>query len=431
MEIVIFGAGYVGTVTGACLAKLGHRITFVDPNMSKVEAINAGKTPVLEPGLENLLQEGLQTGSLNAKHILEDDLLEADMVMIAVATPSHLNGILQLATLTHVLETIRDAVINRTRPLTVVIRSTVHFLALRRLMHMCQLANHPIISLVVNPEFLRESTAVEDFFHAPICVAGGDNSDHVASVLSLYEQTCSKRFAVDLETASLLKYACNAFHALKIAFTNEIASLCDLVNINPLELMEIFCQDEVLNCSRSYLKPGFSFGGSCLPKDLRSLLSLGRELGESMPLLSTILPSNQLRFQTMIEKILQSNHSSLAILGLSFKKNSDDLRESPFVELVEILAGKGIKLKIFDRDVQTRRLLGSNLIAFNTRTAHLAPCLQDSLAKTLEGCDGIVICKNFIDDVLIDFIEENNIPVYDLGYFLMQKTSREENRCFV
>ena len=425
MNIVLFGAGYVGTVTGACLAHCGHRIVFIDSNPLKVKAINAAKSPIFEPHLDQLITQGAQNGLLIAKQHATNDLANADLVMIAVPTPALFNGILQLDYVKNVLQSIMQAAENRKDQLVVAIRSTIHPLALRRLLQELQLEKSQI-SIVVNPEFLRESTAVNDFFHPPFCIAGGDDKSTVEYVLSVYEGICPNQFAIDLESACLIKYACNAFHALKIAFANEIGSICESLGTDPIQLMNIFCQDQILNCSSAYLRPGFAFGGSCLPKDLRSLLSLGRELEEPLPLLTSILPSNQLRLQKMLAQILQAEHKNLAILGMSFKKNNDDLRESPFVELIEHLVGKGIKIRIFDPDVQPQRLMGSNLEAFNIRFKHLLSYLKNCLNETLDRCDGIVLCKDICNHELVAYQQRHSVPLYDLQYSLPQQQKYTE-----
>lgn len=418
-KIVIFGAGYVGTITGACLAKCGgHSVTFIDPNAEKVEALNAKRTPIAEPQLEPLIREGVENGFITAFTDIGDTILEADIAMIAVGTPTTSDGLPQLDSLQSVLITLRHAAEKRKRPLIVSIRSTVPPNALRHLVRECLGDKNLNISVVVNPEFLRESTAVHDFFHAPFCIVGGDDLTAVNTILSLYKEICPKRFAVSFESACLLKYTCNAFHALKIAFTNEIASICESLEVNPIELMKVFCEDQSLNCSSAYLKPGFAFGGSCLPKDLRALLSLGQNLGEPLPVLSAILPSNRHRFQSMIEKILNGNHKCLAVLGISFKKNTDDIRESPFVELIEQLDSKGIGLKIYDPDVQPEILLGSNRQMFIQRMEHLIPMIKNDLQSALEGCDGLILCKDLLSAQFFNQLKDEAIPIYDLNYCL-------------
>jgi GDP-mannose 6-dehydrogenase len=411
MNILIFGAGYVGTVTGACLAHCGNIITFIEPNETKVDMLNRGESPILEPRLEEYIQQGLSNNRLRATTSIDLEIEKVDLAMIAVATPSTFNGSLQIEHVHNVINTLKEATRNRSRQLPVVIRSTIHPNALKSIKNACSDSN---LSLVINPEFLRESTAVSDFFNAPFCVAGGEDPQSVDLVLSLYKEICQKRYVLELDAACMLKYACNAFHALKIAFANEVGSLCEALNIDSVKLMQVFCEDNQLNCSKAYLKPGFSFGGSCLPKDLRALLSLGRELEEQLPLLSAILPSNQHRFQRAVAEILHEDHQKLAIIGMSFKKNNDDLRESPFVEMIEYLIGKGIQVKIYDPDVKPDRLLGSNLKNFTYRYGHLARYIHSDLKDVLQGCDGIIFCKDFEKNQILDYIQQHSVPFYDL-----------------
>lgn len=417
-NLVIFGAGYVGTVTGACFAKCGHKITFIDPDLQKVAMIKQKKSPLFEPQLEELLRDGIEKGLIDAKGKLGREILEADSVMIAVAVPTTKEGIQDVSFLSDVFDVLKVAAEARKSPLVVSIRSTLLPDAYRELKKRYE---SPSISIVINPEFLRESTAIDDFFHPPFCVAGGGDLMAVNSILSLYKDICPKRFAVSAETACLLKYACNAFHAAKITFTNEMASVCESLEVNPLELMEIFCEDKVLNCSSSYFKPGFSFGGSCLGKDLRALLKFGNETGNSLPLLSSIVPSNQSRFQVVTEKITSGNHQRLAIFGLSFKKNSDDLRESPFVDLIERLDQAGILLHIFDPDVKLERLTDANHQLFLQRLGHLVESIKKDIPSTLAHCDGVILGKDLLDESLVQQLKNEGVIIYDLGYFISAK----------
>ena len=415
-KIIIFGAGYVGCVSGGCWAKCGHKITFIEPNEDKIVIINGKKSPVLELHLDELIQQGVEVGLIEAKSKLGEEILDADIAMIAVGTPSTEEGLPQLDFLENVLSELEIATKKRTKPLIVCIRSTILPTTFRDLKK-----KYINLTIVVNPEFIRESTAVDDFFHPALCVAGGDDSVAVNTVLSLYENICQKRFAVSGESACLIKYACNAFHATKIAFTNEIATLCDSLGMDSVELMETFSEDSVLNCSSAYFKPGFSFGGSCLGKDLRALISAVDREGGVSPLLSAILPSNQYRFQKIAETILQGHHGALAVLGMSYKMNSDDLRESPFLELINFLYQKGISLRVFDPDVRQEQLVGENHEILTQQFEYLIPSIKSDLSSTLEGCDGVVVCKDLLEESYRKKLMEEGIPIYDLGYFFKQK----------
>lgn len=410
-KIVIFGAGYVGLVTGSCLTKYGHHITFVETNSEKVAHLQNKKMPIFEPQLEELFCQGLEKGLIEVRCAPGVEICEADMAIIAVATPTNEAGEPQLQAVEQVLTQIASAMEKRKKNLIVSIRSTLLPNAFRRLQSACE-AQSPQIALVMNPEFLRESTAVKDFCHPPFCIAGGDDPDAVKRVLDLYEEISPKRFELSGESACLLKYACNAFHATKIAFANEISSICESLEIDPVEVMDIFSQDTHLNLSAAYLRPGFAFGGSCLIKDLRALLSLE----EQTPLLSAILPSNQCRFHKTLQAILKGNHKQLAILGMSFKKNSDDVRDSPYVELIEMLHQEGLSLKIYDADIDREKLKRSH-----QRIHPFLPFLEEDLAVALEGCDGIVLCKDYLDAPVLQEILSTGIVVYDLGYYQEKK----------
>lgn len=415
-KIIIFGAGYVGCVSGACLAKCGHKVTFIDPDKDRVNALNEKKSPIFESHLEELICQGVERGLIEAKCTLSEEILEADIAFIAVQTPTNEQGIQQLDCLENVLNTLYKVANKRKKPLIVSIRSTLLPASFQKLKKDC-IKNNAYISLVVNPEFLRESTAVNDFFHPPFCIAGGDDFNAVQTVLSLYEHISKKQFAVNAETACMLKYTCNAFHATKIAFANEISHICASTDVNPVQLMEIFCEDKTLNCSSSYLRPGFCFGGPCLVKDLKALISINDSPEDSLPLLSAILPSNQHRFQIVVDKILQGNHCNLAILGMSFKMNSDDVRESPFVHLIERLNQEGIPLSIFDPDIRLERL--SNCYD------HLVPLITNDVSSALEKSDGVVLCKKLLNENQMRQLKNAGITIYDLGYFSLRENVNE------
>lgn len=421
-KIVLLGAGYVGLVSGSCLAYCGHTVTFVDLDAQRVDLINQKTSPINEPGLQELIAQGIDNGNLTAQSALGAEILDADIAMIAVATPTSEDGVAQLDAMRKVLSDLNAATAQRTTPLPVAIRSTILPTALRAL-EKEYIDPNSCISLVVNPEFLRESTAIEDFLNPPFCVVGGDDATAVQTVLSLYENISPKLFAVTVETGCLLKYACNAFHAIKVSFANEIATICDSLEITPVELMNLFVADTRLNCSAAYLKPGFSFGGSCLKKDLLALVSFAKSLGESLPLLSAAVPSNRYRFNKGLDAILQGNHRRLAILGISFKKNSDDLRDSPFVELIERLIQEEIVVQVFDPDVTITRLTGDSRAIATRRIDGLSSLMHYDLESVLDGCDGVVLCKNLLSSTLAQQLQEANIPIYDLGYFLTNQSA--------
>lgn len=419
-KIAIFGAGYVGLVTGSCLAQYGHEITFIETNREKVAILENKKIPFFEPQLEELFCSGIDKGLIELRCAPGREIFEADIVIVAVQTPTNDAGEPQLQAVEDVLSKIVSLIEKRKHSLVVSIRSTILPEAFKRLERFCE-EHSSEISLVMNPEFLRESTAVRDFFHPPFCVAGGSDPNAVKAVLDLYEEISPKRYALSGESACLLKYASNAFHAVKIAFANEMGSICESLEIDPVEVMEIFSQDTNLNVSSAYLRPGFSFGGPCLGKDLRALLSCGKTMGEPLPLLTSILPSNQCRFQRALDAIMKGNHKHLAILGVSFKKNSDDIRDSPFLDLIEALHQKGVSMNIYDPDIDFEKLKTTNRELFDQRFHHLLPLVRYDLHSTLAGCDGVVLCKDFVESAIIKEIKKFGIPVYDLGYHTSRK----------
>ncbi len=406
-NIVIFGAGYVGCVTGACLSKLGHEITFIDPDLTKIALLNQGKSPILEPHLEELLTLGKESGLIHAQKDIEHVLLKADIAMIAVQTPTGSDNTPQTDFIEDVLTLLQRETRNRAKPLIISIRSTIPPTLIRQLYNSYFGEVNKNIALVVNPEFLRESTAVDDFFTPPFCVVGGDDIDTVNKVLSLYTNITSNCVATSLETACLLKYACNAFHATKITFANEMATLSKSLGADPIEMMNIFCQDKILNCSSAYLKPGFSFGGSCLSKDLQALVSLGNSYENELPLLSAIIPSNEAHFERKAKEILQGNHQNLAILGVTFKKDSDDVRESPFLRLIDHLKNNSVTLHLYDPDLTDPSKL---------QIEHLLPWIQDDLNSVLKGCDGVVLCKDLLPKSTLQKLQNQSIPIYKLSY---------------
>ena len=404
-KIIIFGAGYVGSVTGACLSKMGHEITFIDPDQTKIAVLKDGRSPVAEPNIEELLKSGIKLGLIHAQEALKDELFKADIAMIAVQTPANSDNTPRTEYIENVLEILQKSLREKAKPLIICIRSTIPPTLIRELHRNYFGEGNQNVALVVNPEFLRETTAIHDFFNPPFCIAGGDNIDAINTILSLYEEITPYCIGTSLETASLLKYASNAFHATKIAFANEMASLSESIGVNPTEMMTIFCQDKILNCSAMYLKPGFSFGGSCLEKDLHALVSLGNAYHNSLPLLSSLIPSNEARFQKKTEEILKGNHQNLAVIGLTFKKNSDDLRESPFLRLIDRLKIEGIRLRLYDPDLKE---------SSKGQLNDLLPFFYNDIDSALEGCDGVVICKDVMPKEIVEELKNQSMTIYNL-----------------
>lgn len=422
MKVTVFGAGYVGCVTAGCLAKMGHFVTILDVVQSKVDAVRKGRSPVLEPGLEELIGAGVASGRLGAERAAADgeaSLLQSEMAIICIGTPSQPNGVIDTRALKRVLQSIAGGAIGRVAPLTVMVRSTALAPMLRQVLAETQPSQGADkLRLVISPELLRETTAIADFFNPPLVVAGGDDPAAVDHALSLYEGIQGPRFKVSLETASMLKYCCNAFHALKIAFANEIDTLAALIGADGQQVMGLMVQDKVLNISPAYLRPGFGFGGSCLPKDLKALEALAREHHQPLPLLSSILPSNRQRIEQALELILSRPARRLGFIGLSFKKGSDDLRDSPYVELVERLLGKGFEVRIYDSDLDPQRLVGANMAHVMERLPHLARILVNSPEEACARTEAIVVAKHLLKWEVLQALLPNGVVIYDLDRML-------------
>jgi GDP-mannose 6-dehydrogenase len=393
MRIALFGLGYVGCVTAACLAKQGHTVVGADISTLKVEAFASGSSPIVEPSLPEMLGEAKERGLLSATTNVPEALDNADIIMVCVGTPSRRTGELDLSALIEVVETIGSYLHLAGDYPTIVIRSTMLPGTLRRqLLPRIEAASHRRLGedfdLVHCPEFLRETTAVADFYNPPFSVVGILHEDGGWRAAELFNFLSSPMHVVAAETAEALKYACNAFHALKVVFTNEIARVLDGVGIDPRPVMDLFVKDDSLNLSSKYLRPGFAFGGSCLPKDVAAFTHLARQVDQSIPMLSSILPSNNVHIEQAIERVLSTAEPTVALLGLSFKAGTDDVRESPYVKLVEGLLAKGLQVRIYDPSLRPGDLVGSNLNFALERLPHLSRLLVDDLDEALEsaGC---------------------------------------------
>jgi GDP-mannose 6-dehydrogenase len=395
MKVAVFGLGYVGTVTAAVLASNGHDVWGVDVDTAKVDVVTAGKSPVVEPDLDRLVAAGVAAGQLHATTDLSAALDGAELSLVCVGTPSSPTGSTDLR---YVLRAVRDIAdtlaAGAAAPCgrhAVVVRSTVPPGTIEQ--HVApliadRLAATPLeVGTGMCPEFLREGSAIADFYDSPLTVVG-TNDQHVGDtmqrLLSFLE--CPVR-VVTTRNAEGLKYACNAFHATKVSFANELGRLFRLLGVDARQVMEMFCEDTKLNLSANYLAPGFAFGGSCLPKDLRSLLYLARMNCIDLPLLAGTLATNELSIDDVVNRVLATDAHSVALLGLSFKMDSDDLRESPYVDLAETLIGKGFDVRIYDPLVDTSRLVGANRQYLIAKLPHVQRAMQPSAAEALVGAD--------------------------------------------
>jgi GDP-mannose 6-dehydrogenase len=391
-SIAVLGLGYVGCVTAACLAKLGHRVFGVDKDETKVASILAGRAPFYEPGLEEVVRETVAAGRLSAGVDLGSGLADADIALICVGTPSARNGNLSLEQLERVIGDIRDCLPGRNRPLILAVRSTV-FPGTTEELTGALLRENPLLSVVANPEFLREGVAVRDFLEPSLVVVGGSDPGAVRKVADIYAPLDMEPCLVSLRTAEMIKYCCNAFHALKIAFANEVGALAERLCIAPHEVMETLCRDTRLNISPAYLKPGFAFGGSCLPKDLRALTYRAMRLDLKLPLLESVLPSNQRRLERAVDQVLDFPGGRIGVFGLAFKEDTDDLRESPVVAAIEQWVGRGREVRIYDPHIRLDLIYGSNRSFILSVLPHIGKLLCPGLDDLLAWCDCLVVTQ--------------------------------------
>jgi GDP-mannose 6-dehydrogenase len=420
MNIAIVGLGYVGAVSAACLADSGHYVWGVDVNAEKVRIINEGRSPIVENGLADKIGDAKGAGRLHATVNIEEALRETELCFVAVATPSRPSGQIDPAHLFRACNQIADALKKIGKKQTVAVRSSILPIIFDECRKIFDSVSPGLAELCVNPEFLREGTAIRDFQKPPFILIGTDSANAEAALRSLYCKQRSPVFVLRSRDALMVKYASNAFHALKVAFANEIAAVCEQSGVDAEAVMNVFCSDSALNISRRYLMPGFAFGGSCLPKDLRAILYAGKHLDLQLPLVNAILSSNQEVIERAFEKIRATGKHRLALIGLSFKPNTDDLRESPYVDLAERLLGKGYDLRIYDPNVVTARLTGANKEYIDAVIPHLSRLLVGSLPE-LADAELIIIGHHF--EGLDGLLARTNASVLDLAGTTMETHS--------
>ena len=396
MKVSVFGLGYVGSVSAASFAADGHTVVGVDVNPDKVASLNEGRSPIVEMGLDELIRDTAANGSLRATTDTKEAVHVTDLSLLCVGTPSRKNGSLDLSYLERVSEQIGDALKDKDTYHVVVVRSTVlpgttHDIVIPALERTSGKKYGTGFGVTVNPEFLREGTAIDDFRNPPLTLVGHNYATDAEPTQALYGKVEAPMVTTSIRTAEMIKYSSNTWHALKVVFANEIGNLCKRVGIDSHEVMDIFCQDEKLNLSSYYMKPGFAFGGSCLPKDVRALQYRAKEVDLDMPVIQAILGSNQLQIQHALDQIMESGKKRVGLLGFSFKAGTDDLRESPIVILAEALLGKGYQLKIYDKNVSIARLVGANKDYINTQIPHLSSLLCETIDEVLDGSDIIVV----------------------------------------
>ncbi len=396
MRLSVFGLGYVGCVSAACFAKEGHEVVGVDVNPTKVEIINSGRSPIVESGIGELIAETVAAGRLRATTDSAEAVAATEVSLVCVGTPSRDNGSLDLAYVKRVCQEIGAALEAKRERHTVVIRSTmlpgtIEGTVVPALEVYSGKKAGRDFGVCINPEFLREGTSLKDFYAPPFTLVGADDEDTAALLGRLYARIDAPLYVTPVKAAEMVKYACNSFHALKVSFANEIGNVCKGLGIDSHEVMRIFCEDTKLNLSPYYLKPGFAFGGSCLPKDLRAINYKAKELDVEVPLLSSILPSNRRQVERAVEMVLKTGKKRVGVLGFSFKAGTDDLRESPMVTLIEALIGKGIQLAIYDRDVSLARLFGANKEYIEREIPHISQLMRAEVGEVLDAADVVII----------------------------------------
>jgi GDP-mannose 6-dehydrogenase len=398
MKISVFGLGYVGSVTGACLAELGHDVIGADVNPLKVGFINQGQSPIVEIDIDEIVRKVVRSGKFKATEDVTAAVLATDLALVCVGTPSRSNGSLELDAIKRVSQQIGRALRTRRGYFVVVIRSTVlpgtvEDVVIPILERESGKAAGRGFGVCMNPEFLREGSSVHDFYHPPKHVVGQIDQKSGDLLLQAYEGVEAQVFRVPVKIAEMVKYCDNSFHALKVAYANELGGLCREYGIDSHQVMDIFCSDKKLNISPAYLKPGFAFGGSCLPKDVRALTSETKRLDLDSPIINSILASNKAQIAKVIKILMAYKGRTIGFLGLSFKGGTDDLRESPIVEVIETLLGKGFKVRIYDKYVSIARLMGANKAYIEKEIPHLAELIEEDIQKLAAGADVLVIAN--------------------------------------
>ena len=424
MKISIFGLGYVGTVSAGCLAQDGHEVIGVDPFRTKIELINEGRSPVIEAEIGEIIAKAVRTGRLRATEDQVNAVHETELSFVCVGTPSQTNGNLDVSYVRRVCEQIGEALKTKKARHTIVIRSTIlpgtmHGVVIPALEEFSGKKAGIDFGVCNNPEFLREGSAVNDFNSPPKIVIGQLDAASGDILALLYAHLDAPLLRTDLRTSEMVKYTDNSWHALKIGFANEIGNLCKAFSIDAHEVMKIFCQDKKLNISPAYLMPGFAFGGSCLPKDLRALAYQAKTHDLALPILTSILPSNEMQISRGVDLVMKKGNKKVGILGFSFKAGTDDLRESPMIEAIERLIGKGYDLRIFDKNVNLARLVGANRDFILNHIPHISRLMVNGIDAVLDHAQTIVIGNNDPDfhtvpdrlrdgQCLVDFVRITN-----------------------
>jgi len=429
MRLSIFGLGYVGCVSLACFAESGNEVVGVDTNDVKVRIINDGRSPVVEPGVEDLISRGIKEKRIRATTDAVEAVHQSDLSLVCVGTPGQHNGSLDLSFVKGVCKQIGMALESKKRFHVVAIRSTM----LPGTVEETVIPTLEIFSgkkvgrdfgVAINPEFLREGTSIADFNNPPFTLIGADDDETAELNRRLYMNLEAPMITVGIKEAEMVKYACNCFHGLKVAFANEIGVICKALGVDSHRVMEVFCLDTKLNLSSYYLKPGFAFGGSCLPKDLRAITYRAKLADVEVPVLNSILISNRQHIDRVVDMVLRTGKKRVAVLGLSFKPGTDDLRESPMVTLIETLLGKGLKLTIFDREVELARIFGANKEYIEREIPHISSLMCSSLDEVLEGAEVIVITKKSEEFRVLTLHSKRDRLIIDLARLIEGERSQ-------
>jgi GDP-mannose 6-dehydrogenase len=424
LKVSVFGLGYVGAVSAGCLANDGHEVLGVDPFPTKVDLINNGQSPIIEADIGEMIAANAKSGRLRATDDQAKAIRETELSFVCVGTPSQSNGNLDLSYILRVCEQIGQALKTKSTRHTIVIRSTIvpgtmHKIVIPVLEEFSGKKAGTDFGVCHNPEFLREGSAVKDFNSPPKTVIGELDKASGDILVELYKKLDAPLIRTDLETAEMVKYVDNSWHALKIGFANEIGNLCKSFSIDAHAVMKIFIQDKKLNISPAYLLPGFAFGGSCLPKDLRALSYQAKMHDLELPIMTSILPSNEMQVDRGLQLIMDKGHKKVGILGFSFKAGTDDLRESPVIEVIERLLGKGYDLRIYDKNVNIASLVGANRDFILNRIPHISKLMVNDIDAVLTHAQTVVIGNNDPDfktvpdrlhegQVLVDFVRITN-----------------------
>jgi len=415
-NIAIFGLGYVGCVSAACLADLGHHVIGVDRDLHKVQNVKDGRAPFYEPGLEEIVQSNVASGRLRATNCPTEGIENSDVALVCVGTPSERNGNIGLDQLRRVVESIAAELAKAPKPYIIAIRSTVF-------PSTCEEVVLPLpsslkdVKVVSNPEFLREGSAVKDFRQPPLTVVGGSDKSAVERVAAIYESLGVAPCLVTLRTAEMIKYACNAFHAVKISFANEIGAICDRLDIPAQEVMHTLCQDTKLNISTAYMRPGFAFGGSCLPKDLRAVNYRASRLDVKVPMLESVMNSNNEQLRRAMQRV-EDLSGKIGIVGIAFKENTDDLRESPVVSMLEYLIGRGRDLRVWDPHIRMDVIYGSNKEYILNSIPHIGRLLSSDIAELISwGAESLVLTQKPSAELTAELAATGK-PIVDLSGWL-------------